>query len=140
MPQIIVLRKQIINIDYWSFWNVSKINYLNLIFYFFLYFKLWNEVVALCFGRFWTKHLGPNAPERENIKLDGLVPEVLVWTRPDQKLFGPDAYGPSTRLGRNNYNKEIRQVTWHYCWFILLCKLLIILLFFDLEVFLMVYI
>jgi len=50
---------------------------------------------------FWAKHLGPNAAERENIKLDGLEPEVLVWTRPDQKLFGPDAYGPTTRSDRN---------------------------------------
>jgi len=62
-----------------------------------------NELVALRFGRFWAKHLGPNAAERENIKLDGLVPAVLGWTRPDQKLLGPDAYGPNTRLGRNIY-------------------------------------
>jgi len=56
------------------------------------------------FGPYAFKVLGPNAPEGEKIKFDGLVPEVLVWTCPDKKLFGPDAYGPNTRLGRNIYN------------------------------------
>jgi len=70
--------------------------------------------VALRSGRFWTKHFGPNAPERENIKLDGLVPEVLVRTRSDQKLFGPDAYGPNTRSDRNIY--ILRRKYKYYFW------------------------